>query len=405
MNKKILLSLSIIGIASAILIGGTVAYFSDSKVSADNTFTAGTILLDTDTEGPVFTIEGKPCQEFQEIVTLVNVGMNNGIADLHFKNVVDDGGLTVGPECEAEGGEWINEECIGNTPIDDISTKLNINIGYDVDGSGEIEEDEYLIWDDANQNGVIDPGELYFGDNPNADNSVATLAQLESVDFDLALLPAEEERKLELSMHLQWDADNEYQGDYSTFDIEFTLHQIPTCVLNEDLDYLDIGDEASEVGHLTYFSDDWSFIGDPDHNGGGYLKLGGYGGYDGGEANFRGLIGPDTGCGDEHWHATFIMDAGSGIATKLALRHLDGSQNDSFDVFIVQGGQDYVVGHYEWDGNTAEEWKTTEFVLPTSANRTGEIEFKLVSTDPVIPWCDSGWGQVMFNWAGLTGCK
>ncbi len=46
MNKKILISLSIIGVVSAIVIGGTVAYFTDTETSAGNTFTAGGIDLE-----------------------------------------------------------------------------------------------------------------------------------------------------------------------------------------------------------------------------------------------------------------------------------------------------------------------------------------------------------------------
>jgi predicted ribosomally synthesized peptide with SipW-like signal peptide len=46
MNKKIILSLSVIGIAAASAIGGTVAYFSYTGTSVGNTFTAGTLKLD-----------------------------------------------------------------------------------------------------------------------------------------------------------------------------------------------------------------------------------------------------------------------------------------------------------------------------------------------------------------------
>jgi len=45
MNKKILISLSVIGVVSTIAIGGTIAYFSDVKTSAGNTLTAGTLDL------------------------------------------------------------------------------------------------------------------------------------------------------------------------------------------------------------------------------------------------------------------------------------------------------------------------------------------------------------------------
>jgi predicted ribosomally synthesized peptide with SipW-like signal peptide len=48
--KKIVVSLSIIAVAAAIAIGGTVAYFSDTEVSSGNTFTAGTLDLTIDNE-------------------------------------------------------------------------------------------------------------------------------------------------------------------------------------------------------------------------------------------------------------------------------------------------------------------------------------------------------------------
>jgi len=46
--KRILLSLSIIGVVSAIAIGGTMAYFGDTETSTGNTFTAGSIDLKID---------------------------------------------------------------------------------------------------------------------------------------------------------------------------------------------------------------------------------------------------------------------------------------------------------------------------------------------------------------------
>jgi len=45
MNKKLLISFSILGIAAVIAIGATVAYFSNTETSKGNTFTAGTIDL------------------------------------------------------------------------------------------------------------------------------------------------------------------------------------------------------------------------------------------------------------------------------------------------------------------------------------------------------------------------
>jgi predicted ribosomally synthesized peptide with SipW-like signal peptide len=53
MNRKILVSLSVIGVAAAIVVGGTIAYFSDTETSEGNTFTAGAIDLQIDNESYV----------------------------------------------------------------------------------------------------------------------------------------------------------------------------------------------------------------------------------------------------------------------------------------------------------------------------------------------------------------
>jgi predicted ribosomally synthesized peptide with SipW-like signal peptide len=48
MNKRILISLSVIGAVAAIAVGGTIAYFSDTETSTGNTFTAGSLDLKVD---------------------------------------------------------------------------------------------------------------------------------------------------------------------------------------------------------------------------------------------------------------------------------------------------------------------------------------------------------------------
>ena len=48
MTKKILISLTVIGIVAAIAVGGTIAFFSDTETSTGNTFTAGAIDLKID---------------------------------------------------------------------------------------------------------------------------------------------------------------------------------------------------------------------------------------------------------------------------------------------------------------------------------------------------------------------
>jgi len=51
MNKKILVSLSVIAAIAALAIGGTIAYFSDVETSTGNTFTAGELDLIVDING------------------------------------------------------------------------------------------------------------------------------------------------------------------------------------------------------------------------------------------------------------------------------------------------------------------------------------------------------------------
>lgn len=53
MNKKIIISLSVIGAVAAIAIGGTIAYFSDVETSTGNTFTAGRLDLLVDIDGVI----------------------------------------------------------------------------------------------------------------------------------------------------------------------------------------------------------------------------------------------------------------------------------------------------------------------------------------------------------------
>ena len=59
MNKKILISLSVIGVVAAIAVGGTIAYFSDTETSTGNTFTAGAIDLTIDNESYVTNENGE----------------------------------------------------------------------------------------------------------------------------------------------------------------------------------------------------------------------------------------------------------------------------------------------------------------------------------------------------------
>lgn len=239
MNKRILLSAGSILFSTALLVGATYAFFTDTETSSGNTFTAGTLDLKVngvDNPGPLVQLSAKPSESVAPVeITLTNTGSNGGVADLHFQNVVNSAGTLTEPECLAEGGTWdptFTPPCQGGgwVPNDAVHHQIGLDIGYDLDGNGTVDEDEYLIWTDGGIVGTIEAGELSWGDNLDPNNVVASLAELSaSPGFDLGPLvavgPGAGARTLRLSFHLDDEAGNASQGDVSTFDILFTLHQ------------------------------------------------------------------------------------------------------------------------------------------------------------------------------------
>jgi len=180
--------------------------------------------------------------------------------------------------------------------------------------------------------------------------------------------------------------NNISQTDSLTGDISFYVEQSRnntgfSCGKVE-LDMVDVGLEASMSNHnaLGWFTDP---------------GIGNYGGKDGGD--FAMIGGDDDGtdgCETDEDFATFELDAGSSVAKKLVIRHLDGSALDTFDV-LVDG---FLVGTYTGGQYAGEQWVTTTF----NVNFTGNKEVKLIISGD-YPWtlC-SDYGQGAVNWAMIT---
>ncbi len=379
MNKKIIISLITISVVGVIAVGGTIAYFSDTETSSGNTFTAGTVDIAVNGENPwseegYFTIgDMKPCQvEYKEFV-LKNVGQNEVDVWKHIKIEDVNGGEMSEPECEAESGDWNpdTQTCSGNTPVDNIAEKIT----YDLVVNGEtiISEDDGVKMSD------VDCCWIYLG----------------------KIEPGEEMTVVQ-SYHMDADAGNEYQGDQVNFTVELYAQQIKGCppppgteceISGKDYgkpagDFVDIGNPVSERGHLTMTTDDWSY-----NQNGVPFNGNNYGGGD--DGTFRLVMGPPTGCDSDHQYATFVMNACDEEVTKLTLRHLDGSQNDSFDVYYNDSGTWKKIGSYIGQGD-GENWVTSSFDLP--GPRKGKLEFKIVVTQPATSWCET-WGQLAISWA------
>jgi predicted ribosomally synthesized peptide with SipW-like signal peptide len=190
-RRTIGLSLLVIGMVFAMLGFGSWAVFNDTE-SGSATVGAGTLDLELDAGAVVPGTVGdlKPSEwHYLGPFLLENVGDNPGVLDLHFMNIVDSGGDSTEPEEEAEYPG----------PIDDISNWIDVDWCVDDDTNGE-----------CNCTGAV----------------VGKLGDIESMVIDLdTTLVADQEVELWLSFHLEREAGNEYQGDYTEFDIEFTMHQ------------------------------------------------------------------------------------------------------------------------------------------------------------------------------------
>lgn len=263
MRRRILLSMLVIATVATILGIGSWAVFSDTESAGPYTATAGAIDLDLDTGQVVDGLVAgdlKP-SEWQYIgpFLLHNNGLNPGVLDLHFMNVVDGPGIQTDPECDATWGGLnpVTGECEGTSyvPVDDISNWIDVD--YIIKKVGAVGDDPPSPADVCPVPPNLDPDAVVVGKLGDIESQT-----LEPIDPDTGTSPLEMVPSqwywLCLSFHLEKDAGNEYQGDTSTFDVEFTLHQLnqpagrETIRLeNKDAAYNVIGDDDI-FGSVTY---------------------------------------------------------------------------------------------------------------------------------------------------------
>ena len=178
MSKKIIISLAVIGIVSAIAIGATISYFSDTETSAGNTFTAGAIDLTIDnhswyngvlnpgltwelkdlTEGDLFFDyhDLKPGDWGEDTISL-HVDTNDAWACMDFNLYnADDNGLT---DPEEDDGDTTSGPGRG-----ELQDEVYF-IWWDDDGDNVLEDDEQAF------EGIIPLGELNAFSVPLADSS------------------------------------------------------------------------------------------------------------------------------------------------------------------------------------------------------------------------------------------
>jgi len=220
MDKKILASMLIIGVVSALLGAGTVAYFSDTETSKGNTFTVST-------ESP--NLELSPCgiQPYLPFnVEDIKPG-HSGVADVNVHNI----GTAAG---------WLSMKLINCVNDENGLLEPEIEAGDTTPDEGELGQFLYLvIWFDDNNDGVKQPGwrQLPGGEQPIIEGYVNYLHGLGKIPIDGSpydpTAPIHTYDMLEPSMTwtigIKWslasDVGNIIQSDIVSFDIEFTLSE------------------------------------------------------------------------------------------------------------------------------------------------------------------------------------
>ncbi|MCK5398168.1 MAG: SipW-dependent-type signal peptide-containing protein [Thermoplasmata archaeon] len=131
LNKKMLLSLLIIGVVSVSAGAGTWAYFTDEEVTSGNTFTAGTVDLSLDAE--TITIElGADNMKPGDSKTLTIPLSNLGTLDFDYEAVVTTDSATATSLFAVQG---VAPE---NTPATATITSGEIGTLTALTGTGEV---------------------------------------------------------------------------------------------------------------------------------------------------------------------------------------------------------------------------------------------------------------------------
>jgi len=173
MNKKILVSLSVIAAVAAIAIGGTIAYFSDTETSTGNTFTAGEIDLTvdntsyrSDNDGHMVLNEGTTWRELKD---LEGGDLFFDFADLKPGDLGED---TVSLHINSNDA-WLCAT-IDITANDDVTcTEPELGDDSDCNASGsfngELARDlNFIFWADDGDN-VLETGENVLTQGPASD--------------------------------------------------------------------------------------------------------------------------------------------------------------------------------------------------------------------------------------------
>jgi len=241
--KKIAISLGIIGVVAAIVIGGTIAYFSDTETSTGNTFSTGVIDIDINNENPwtqSWNIgDMKPCETGYITFNINNLGDNpvNVWKTVKVTGTVDT--PISEPECVYGGGAWDKTartcDISGYTPKSNLQGWMNYDLSVKVPVKGN-------------------PNDWYQTIYKDEDN--VRISDINNQSIFLGMIPAKGSMEVTQSYHLVSETGNWAQADTMTFDIEIYAEQLKGELVLEnktgDPDWQIVSETNDIKATLTY---------------------------------------------------------------------------------------------------------------------------------------------------------
>jgi len=98
----------------------------------------------------------------------------------------------------------------------------------------------------------------------------------------------------------------------------------------------------------------------------------------------------EIGCVAGENNATFQLNSDGKYAQSITISHLDGIADDSFSLYIKNGANWVLLGHYTDQGST-ETWYTDSYNIPSGYS--GVLTFRIQATDGAWGLC-STYGQL-----------
>ena len=276
--KKIIISLAVIGVVSAVVIGGTIAYFSDTETSSNNIIQTGTVDIEIDGQNPwtgTFNWENvKPGEDKEITFVIENVGTYPIKLWKIIKNLTTEENGIIEPE-----QDWYDTNNGGQSK-NDIDTAMVYEM-Y-VDNNLVVEKEAGITLDeikdyymnlvkldqatdpnyqgpDPNGSGILNPGgsitvvqRYYFKED------TSNWAQSDKITFDIEIL-AQQVDAPEPIKQLSFMNNKLVSGDWSAVaDNRIGLLKYDSMASMFNYDFMGIGLNPTTEYCLIYSKDPWT---------------------------------------------------------------------------------------------------------------------------------------------------